>query len=570
MFRPALLVLACLIAYPATALELLSISPARNALEAPTTAPIQLGFDGPVKPASLNSDTFKVFGRWSGPAPGTFTFINGGRTISFKPTNPFSAGERVMVVLSHDIEGVDDSFLRQAGYCWQFWTRVKIGSLNFENIQTINTSEESESGVTYGGLGSDLNGDGHLDLGMVMEESADFRVFLNNADNSGTFQTPYLTPSPLGNEASPNEPSDFNNDGIIDVCVVVSDTTPPYVSVLQGKGDGSFEDQQIIDVSNTPHGLAVLDVDGDGDMDIASTNDLHAFTKGANDGSVSLLINNGSGVFSAPMHYEAGIDGERAIAAADMNNDGILDLVVGSRFDTHPTQSVLAGSVIVNLGNGDGTFTPQTPIYNTGSLWMLTTGDVNGDGNEDVVCANSGDDDGSSVLLGNGAGGLSILYKVRHTQVGTGDNTAAADRTNAVDLADLDGDGVLEWIISSFGGRFWRIFENNGLGNPNSFTLLTHFNAPMNAACAIALDTDNDRDLDLALIEEIEDMIFVNQNPGVSTDVNTSGSTNIVDLQIAVNAILQFNVDPFNPDIDGSGTTTVIDLFEIVETILEG
>jgi len=521
-------------------LTVVSVSPAAGDLSAPVNAAIVIEFDRPVLQGSVDSQSFSAFGRWSGVASGTYSFSNGDQTVTLTPDAPFSAGERVMVVLSHDLEATDTNKLRSAGYTYQFWIVAAPAPMTFTEHQVLSTRAfPTESAVTYGGVGSDFDNDGHLDLGMVLEDSADFRVFMNKADGSGLFQSPFLSPpTALGVEASPNEPADFNRDGIVDLCVGVASTVPPRVSVLIGNGDGTFQPQQIINVGSGPYGVAVLDMDGDGDMDIANTNMSHNGT-----GTVSTLENDGNGVFGAPVHIEAGANEERGLAAADMNNDGIPDLVVGTR-NTE--------KIIVMLGNGNGTFTPQAPVDAGGSVWMLTTGDINNDGNEDVVCANSGDIDGSSVLLGDGAGGVALHQTIMHTQVGTGDDAAAADRANAVDLADWDGDGQLEWFVSSFGGVFWRLFENDGTG---TFTLHKHWTAPEHGACAIGLDIDNDLDLDLVMIEETADLIFVMRNepagPGGSDKIYWT-DRGFDKIQRASPSILSPNVE----DLVTSGLST--------------
>ena len=106
-------------------------------------------------------------------------------------------------------------------------------------------------------------------LTIVNEDTADLRVFLNKADGTGLFHDFLTPPSPVQDRASPSEPADFDRDGITDICVANLNTNT--VSVLRGRGDGTFDPQQIIPVGLLPRGIVVLDVDGDGDIDIHST-----------------------------------------------------------------------------------------------------------------------------------------------------------------------------------------------------------------------------------------------------------------------------------------------------------
>jgi hypothetical protein len=120
---------------------------------------------------------------------------------------------------------------------------------------------------------------------IVNEDSADLRVFLNRADGSGMFQPFLQPPAPIGLTASPNEPSDFDRDGNADLAV--ANESSDSVSIVLGRGDGTFLPQQEIPVGGTPHGLAVLDVDGDGDVDVVNSNSAGA-------GNLSILLNDGT------------------------------------------------------------------------------------------------------------------------------------------------------------------------------------------------------------------------------------------------------------------------------------
>ncbi|MCP4202639.1 MAG: hypothetical protein GY769_11975 [bacterium] len=461
-------------------LTVVAVSPAARSLAADVDSSITVEFDRPVLTSSVSPASFWAFGRWSGAATGTYAFGNGDRTVTLTPDRRFSAGETVMVLLSRDLQAMDGSFLRDAGFSFQFWTRSRGAGFGFSEIDRFSTRTSPEITTrAYGGFGSDLDGDGFLDLTIVNEDTNDLRTFLNRGDRSGRFHDFLRPTAATENVPSPSEPTDFDRDGNVDV--VVANTQDDSVSVFLGNGDGTFQPASHYSVGGEPRGVAVLDADGDGDVDIAATSFF--------DGQVAVLFNDGAGGFASASTFGTQ-RGERAIGAGDMNEDGILDLVVGA---------LTAGEIDVYTGNGDGTFDRAATRSAGGEIWMLVLGDVNGDGSEDVAAVNS-DSNNAAILRGDGAGGLSDPQIV-----------ATDDFPLATDLADLDGDGDLDWVTSSFFGN-WMMWENDGGG---AFSLDRSFPAPQAASCSLPMDLDNDGVLDLVLIDELEDEIVLMKNRAV-------------------------------------------------------
>lgn len=457
-------------------LSVLNVTPVGHSLSAAPDGPIQVTFDRAVDPASVTAESFWAFARWSGTVTGARTLSPDGLTLTLTPDSPLSAGESVMVIVSHDLMGLDASSLRNAGYSWQFWVRtLPTSPLVYETGQTLLTGNPSRP---YGGVGSDLNGDGFLDLTTINEDTDDVRVFLNTADGSGDLAESFVASTPSGDTPSPSEPTDFDRDGHVDL--VLANTTTATVSVLLGVGDGTFQTPQETAVTSSPRGVAVLDVDGDGDVDIA--------TADRNSSQISILRNDGAGNFGNLSSFGTGTDGEWGLAAADMDNDGILDLVAGSG-------NGFGESVWVYTGNGDGTFDLLDSRDIGASTWMLVLGDVDGDGDADVSVASSS----------------SVGIVVRNA----GDGALASHETYgidpfglATDFADLDGDGDLDWVTSSFSGD-WFIFLNDGTG---TFVFDRELPSPQSSSCAVPMDVDNDGDLDLALVDELANVVVMQIN----------------------------------------------------------
>jgi hypothetical protein len=479
---PLLLALALACVVPARATwagvpEVVSTSPARHTI-VPAGSAVAITFDEAVLPGSIDGDSFRVFGQQTGTAAGSIALSNANKTITLTPAQPFAAGEVVLVNLSHDVLAADSTPLRSAGYAFSFTIATASASRDFTQIDEMSNRIAGGQTRIYGALAADLDGDRFIDLTTVNEVSGDLRVFMNKGDGSGLYDDFLQPPYAIGLEASPNEPLDANNDGNIDV--VVSATTSEGVWIARGDGDGTFSGSQSVLTGDEPHGIVVLDVDGDADFDVVNA--------AYGDDELALLINDGNGNFGAPTFFPVGCDGPWGLASADMNSDGIMDVVAGC---------VINQRAITHLGNGDGTFTAQTSRAAGGSPWQVALGDLDGDGHIDAALANSFNGNGA-ILRGNGDGTFAAA-----------ETYPVPGHTPANDLGDLDGDGDLDWVLSSFGANLWRVYVNDGAGN---FVLDQDIDAPSNPSCSVLLDFDNDGDLDMALSDEIADVVLLMRN----------------------------------------------------------
>lgn len=453
-----------------------NVFPTPQLIVAAVNTDIIVRFNTTVNLESVDDLSFKVFGRWSGPMPGFITLLNGDSTIQFTPDDPFFYGEWVVVSLSKDIEsqiGIDLEY----GYSWGFWTKTMAGTLHQPEVDVIPVRLDGEGTIQcYGAYAGDINSDGYSDLSVVNEITSDIRLFLN--DGQGGYSDFEIFPLPNGNTPSPNEGADFNMDGVIDLAIANTQNT--QVSILMGDGIEGYEPEVSYTADLRVRGIGVLDADGDGDDDIVTAN--------RTGNNMSLLLNDGSGVFEAPINFETGGDNETSLAVADVNGDGIMDAFVGG---------YTSQDIAIMLGDGNGGFTFFDKADVSGNPWMLGVGDVNGDGFVDVVSANS-NGNSASVILGDGQGNMSeeVVY-------------SSPGFPLAIDLGDIDGDGDLDMITSNYSSAKYYLFENDGLGN---FSDPITYNASTAGSCVILHDRDNDGDMDITGIDEVDDLIFIFEN----------------------------------------------------------
>jgi FG-GAP-like repeat/FG-GAP repeat len=290
--------------------------------------------------------------------------------------------------------------------------------------------------LSYVAVG-DLNRDGKADIVASNWATGAVEVLLGNGD--GTFQSPMSISLP----GIPNGlvVADLNGDGWPDVALAGKD---PVVYILLNDGKGALTLAGTYPISGAGYELVAADVNNDGKLDLCV-----AMTSNTR---VAILLGNGNGTFTAAPDYDTTLPSPYGIAAGDLKKNGSLDLVV-----TSPS----SGSLAVAIANGGGSFGSPS-IYQTtvlSSQWSpfseeVALSDVNGDGNLDIVYADSGYSS-VGVLVGDGAGNF-----YGPTQFPTGGGSWA------VAIADLNKDGWPDVVTAD--GRFSGVSVLYNTGAPRS------------------------------------------------------------------------------------------------------
>jgi hypothetical protein len=253
------------------------------------------------------------------------------------------------------------------------------------------------------------------------------------------------------------------------------------------------------------------DIDGDGDQDmLVGTSDgrIFHFTNNA------ALGNNANFVFTSPYFQNIDVGTFAAPQLVDVDLDGILDLLIGSRegkinyYRNTGNPNAMSLELITNaLGGISTTMNGDPSGFSTPSLFRIN-------GITYIMC---GSQSGIFKLYGNVDGNLDGIFTLEDSLL-LGDRNG--ERTS-ISLKDLDGDGLLDAVTGNYAGGvcyYTGIFPNN---IDESATTNNHFTIFPNPGSTLNIESDNEQ-INSVFIIDIQGRVILHENIGGKTYCNVS------------------------------------------------
>ena len=360
--------------------------------------------------------------------------------------------------VSGDFDGDGKLDLATANLYGSVTVLLGRGDGTFAPAHDYATHLESTSPVSGFVTAADLDQNGTLDL-VVSAESSFLSILWGAGDGTFDASDTYA----FYTDVTAVVLGDFDGDAAVDITVATAPRNgDTELQFLRNTGHGVFDGTVVTKTTRNVQHLAAADMNEDGHLDLASNSD----------DEIVIFLGDGQGKFGSAGEYH-GTAYPSSLRSGDFNADGHVDLAVPYRCGMELFPS---SAVHLLLGNGDGSFGADTSYPITHCLGDILVDHVNGDAALDVI-ANA-----TSVLLGAGDG--SLLPEVQSPDVRGGTLLAGGD---------WNGDGKLD--IAVLNGNWLAVHLGNGDGTFGSTAQAATGIEP--TALALA-DFDQDGVLDIA------------------------------------------------------------------------
>ena len=550
--------------------------PAQNALNVAVNANVSVTFDSDMDGATLNSSTFVVQGAQTGLHTGVITYDNPTKTATLDPANDFAVGEVVTVMLTTGIESTLGMALGSS-YGWSFTVAVNGGHASFGPAVTYYLGAGH---YPIDILAADFDNDLDQDLAIMVSDeagNADSCIILKNNGNGD--MTPYGVYPVDFKGAATGKPASFialdaDNDGDLDLAIVKGDS----LRFMENDGSGNMTPHAVHPVgfngaATGKPSLCAGDMNGDTYLDLIVTNSF-----GPDGDSVSIIgIDDIWDVIPYGVHpvgFKGGATSKPASCVGDMNNDGLLDVIV-TDYD----------STWIGLGDGNGDIIAYSvhPVGFKGAASgkpSTRIADMNADSNLDVIVVSSFEailspgtyTDTVCIGFGDGSGDI-VAYGIHPVSF-----KGTATGKPASRVADFDGDNGLDVLVGDiFAGVADSLcfMINDGLGEVVAYGIhpVSFKGAATGKPGLVVADFDRDGDLDAAWFngDTCSVAILFNQVSCDCTDYcDLDGDPNItpVDVSYIVNYVYlgrdarpaMPNCPGDNGDWDCDGSVTPLDV----------
>ena len=480
-------------------------------------------------------------------------YTNGLYTVSNQHFNViFDAAEELTV--SHLSNQLDNPYLGAKYY------DIKIADMNGDEIPEIVTSEAGSGSSAYLAIFTTS----FDDEGMI---SIDDRLEINFG--TGVYSVPHDIA--LG---------DLNGDGLLDIVASekgdVTDDFEAHTCIFINTSHHqsfSFDDPIIIPGDGYEGYAQVQDINGDGKLDIVTSRQSW--------GQMGVYLNTTEqNVVSFANKIIVGVDVEPRPAFADLNGDGMIDMVTATSlnngrdvyiYSNNSTENNIDFNLEFIISSGGEPYS-GTDDWNWSAAYPVLV-DIDGDNKLDIIVTNG------NCGFGCSASGISAIRNVNTNSELSFEYDYSSFyqyETNSwplrLNVSDLNGDGKPDLLTNDWLGGISILVNNSAEGNIEfeSQKQIGVGNYPLSIATA-DLNMDSTPDIvvsnwEVEGLRVIHNFLPVNDS-GIQGDLNGDGMINIQDLIILVNMILDDEYSTI-ADLNEDGVVNILDIIIYVNIIL--